>query len=107
MTHHRQMAPSPTSCSTPAWRAWDHLAWLLRCSKPAWERLPEARLALMQLSCPCPPPGAGTGLKGGKQPHISSRCSSKKQTGHLEKSSPLAWHSAGFPNLPGGHCPGL
>lgn len=76
MTHHEKTAPAPTSCGTPARRAWNLLAWLLRCSKPAWERLPQASLALMQLSCCCPSPspspGAGTGLKWGKQLDVPS-----------------------------------
>ena len=100
MTHHGQTAPSPTSCGIPAWRAWDLLAWLLHCSKPTWERVPQARLALVQLSCPCtsppPSPGAGTGLKWGKQhdapSHIPTPDTSPKSR-LVIKNSPLAWHA--------------
>lgn len=115
MTHHKQTAPAPTSCSIPAQRAWDLLAWLLCGLKPAWERLRlQARLALMLLSCSCPSPPpspeAATGLKWHKQldvcSHVSIPDTSKSRLAIKKKTTFTSWLALS-PNLAGGHSPSL
>lgn len=58
------------------------------CSKPAWERLPQARLALIPLSLTSPLTGDRPEMGQTaqcSQPHTNSRHFFKKQIGHKKK----------------------